>query len=53
MVILSLLIGASLLGFWGLILAVPLAAAILEFTRDILARKDKALTMANILNSVS
>lgn len=50
MVILSLLIGASLLGFWGLILAVPLAAAILEFTRDILARKDKALTMANILN---
>jgi len=50
MVILSLLIGASLLGFWGLILAVPIAAAILEFTRDILARKDKALTMANILN---
>lgn len=50
MVILSLLIGGSLLGFWGLILAVPIAAAILEFTRDILARKDKALTMANILN---
>ena len=50
MVILSLLIGASLLGFWGLILAVPLAAAILEFTRDVLKRKDKAVTMANILN---
>jgi predicted PurR-regulated permease PerM len=50
MVILSLLIGASLLGFWGLILAVPLAAAILEFTRDVLKRKDKAVTMANILS---
>lgn len=50
MVILSLLIGASLLGFWGLILAVPLAAAILEFTRDVLKGKDKAVTMANILN---
>ena len=50
MVILALLIGASLLGFWGLVLAVPIAAAILEFTRDVLARKDKALTMANILN---
>lgn len=50
MVILALLIGASLLGFWGLILAVPIAAAILEFTRDVLAKKDKALTMANILN---
>ncbi len=50
MVILSLLIGGSLLGFWGLILAVPLAAALLEFMRDILAKKDKALTMSNILN---
>ena len=50
MVILALLLGASLLGFWGLVLAVPIAAAILEFTRDVLARKDKALTMANILN---
>jgi len=50
MVILSLLIGGSLLGFWGLVLAVPLAAAMLEFMRDILARKDKELTMSNILN---
>lgn len=50
LVILSLLIGASLLGFWGLVLAVPIAAAILEFTRDVLTRKDKALTMANILS---
>ncbi len=53
LVILSLLIGASLLGFWGIVLAVPIAAAILEFTRDILARKDKELTMANILNDES
>lgn len=50
LVILSLLIGASLLGFWGLILAVPIAAAILEFTRDVLTRKDKALTVVNILS---
>lgn len=50
LVILSILIGGILLGFWGLILAVPIAAAILEFTRDILEDKDKELTMSNILN---
>jgi len=33
-VILSLLIGAKLAGFWGLILAVPMAVAMLEFLDD-------------------
>jgi predicted PurR-regulated permease PerM len=35
MVILSLLIGVRLAGFWGLILAIPVAVAIMEFTNDI------------------
>lgn len=38
-VILSLLIGANLAGFWGLILAVPVAVTIQEYIRDL--EKDK------------
>lgn len=42
-VILSILIGAKLAGFWGLILAVPVAVAILEYTNDIEKRKIEAI----------
>ena len=39
LVIISLIVGAKLAGFLGLILAVPIAAALVEFTDDI--QKDK------------
>ena len=38
-VILSVLIGAKLAGFWGLILAVPIATVIIEFMNDIKKKK--------------
>lgn len=38
-VILSILIGAQLAGFWGLILGVPVAVALIEFTTDIEKKK--------------
>ncbi len=38
-VILSVLIGAKLAGFWGLILAIPVAVALLEYADDIEKRK--------------
>ncbi len=38
-VILSVLIGAKLAGFWGLILAVPVAVSLLEYMNDV--EKDK------------
>ncbi len=38
-VILSVLIGAEVAGFWGLILAVPIAIGVLEFTGDIEKKK--------------
>lgn len=38
-VILSILAGAKLAGFWGLILAVPVAVALLEYMDDIERRK--------------
>lgn len=41
-VIISLLIGAKLAGFWGLLLAVPVAAALMEFVDDI--QKEKYIT---------
>jgi len=34
-VILSILIGAKLAGFWGLILAVPIAVAVMEYADDV------------------
>ena len=43
-VVLSILIGAKLAGFWGIILAVPSAVAILEFMEDIERDKVKAKT---------
>jgi len=41
LVILSLIIGAKLAGFLGIILSVPIAAAIVEFTDDIQKEKKK------------
>ncbi len=40
MVILALLIGAKLAGFWGLILAMPVALLFLEIMNDVESRKD-------------
>jgi predicted PurR-regulated permease PerM len=44
-VILSILIGASLAGFWGVILAIPVAVCLLEFYSDI--EKKKILSRAS------
>ena len=38
-VILSLIIGAQLAGFWGLILAIPIAVPIVEFMKDLQKKK--------------
>ena len=43
-VILALLIGADLAGFWGLILAVPVAVCLFEYLSDL--EKDKVTTTA-------
>lgn len=45
MVILSLIIGAQLIGFWGIVLAVPIAAIILEFFDDIGREKERSRTI--------
>jgi predicted PurR-regulated permease PerM len=42
-VVLSLLIGGIFAGFWGVLIAVPVAAAILEFVQDIESNKKQAL----------
>lgn len=44
-VILSLIIGVTLAGFWGIILAIPVAVLVLEYVRDI--QKDKALAKSS------
>lgn len=44
-VILSILIGAELAGFWGVILAIPTAVCLLEFLNDL--EKKKLLARAN------
>ncbi len=41
-VIISLLVGGTLAGFWGVILAIPCAVAILEFTDDLEKKKVQA-----------
>jgi predicted PurR-regulated permease PerM len=43
-VILSVLIGVNLAGFWGLILAVPVAVTILEYLKDLEKEKIAALS---------
>jgi predicted PurR-regulated permease PerM len=43
-VILSVLVGAQLAGFWGLILAVPVAVAVLEYANDV--EKNKVIAKA-------
>ncbi len=45
-VILSLLIGFQLAGFWGVMLAIPVAVALLEFTDDL--EKKKILNKLNV-----
>ncbi len=42
-VILSVLIGINLAGFWGLILAIPVAVTILEYVKDLESAKAKEL----------
>jgi len=44
LVILALIVGAKLAGFLGIILSVPIAAAIIEFTDDIQKEKRKLLS---------
>lgn len=44
-VILSLLIGLTLAGFWGVILAIPVAVVVLEYVRDI--EKEKAFAKSS------
>lgn len=42
-VILSVLIGINLAGFWGLILAIPVAVTILEYIKDLELKKQEQL----------
>ena len=44
-VILAIIIGVTLAGFWGVILAVPVAVLLLEYVLDV--QKDKALAKAS------
>lgn len=46
-VILSILIGINLAGFWGLILAIPVAVTILEYIKDVESNKLKELEKLN------
>ena len=43
LVIIALIVGAKLAGFLGILLSVPIAAAIQEFVSDIERKKSKAL----------
>jgi predicted PurR-regulated permease PerM len=47
-VILSILIGISLAGFWGLILAIPVAVTVLEYVNDLEASKLKELKLEKV-----
>lgn len=49
MVILALLIGFQLFGFLGVLLSVPIAAALLEFVSDIDREKTRALAHAKLV----
>ena len=40
MVILALLIGGQLAGFWGLVLAMPISLFLLELMNDVETKKD-------------
>lgn len=42
-VIISVLIGLNLAGFWGLLLAIPVAVTILEYIKDLEIKKDAEL----------
>jgi predicted PurR-regulated permease PerM len=45
-VVISLLVGGTLLGFWGVLLAVPIAAIVMEYINDIESKKK--LNLQNI-----
>lgn len=46
LVVLSLLVGAELAGFWGILLSVPVAATIQELARDLQTRRTSELPRA-------
>ncbi len=48
MVILALLIGAKLAGFWGLVLAMPISLFLLELMNDFETRKESLRKITNI-----
>ncbi len=51
-VILSVLIGITLAGFWGLILAIPVAVLVLEYVSDIEAKKLKEIQKLKLNQNV-
>ncbi len=51
-VILSVLIGLKLAGFWGLILAIPVAVTILEYIKDLENKKAAELQILNKTENV-
>ncbi len=46
-VIIAIIIGGSLIGFWGVLIAVPLSAAIMEYIYDLEAHKIEAKRLLN------
>jgi len=52
LVIVSLVVGAQLAGFLGILLAVPIIAALMEYTNDIEARKKKIHESMKAVNSL-
>ncbi|MEZ4114010.1 MAG: AI-2E family transporter [Candidatus Paceibacterota bacterium] len=51
-VILSVLVGINLAGFWGLILAIPVAVTILEYVRDVEMKKLKEIESLKLQKNV-
>lgn len=47
LVIISLIVGAQLFGFWGIILSIPIAAALMEFIKDIEKKQDETMKSAD------
>lgn len=48
-VIISLIIGGSLIGFWGVLIAVPVSAAIMEYINDLESTKNEIRKKAALL----
>jgi len=51
-VIISVLIGIKIAGFWGLILAIPVAVTILEYIKDVENKKAAELKILNKTENV-